>query len=214
MNAMAKVRTEDSKFLETLQASEVGAKILEASTRAVVAQRTKIASELTARTAENGSKWPKLVTASEKALEGVRAAEEALAVARAKLAAANAARASESNDYSLTRARLEGELGETASPLIDAFIAEMRADMEASRKKLDTADRSRKHPITGHALFERVSNSESIRQRVAAAFEAIAAAQAMKLIPDQSSVDAAIAELRRNLPAVGQAQFSNEEQTR
>lgn len=189
-----------SDFLDALKASELGAKITADIDAQIVAQRKAIADELEAAHKEIEAVFPILEKDAEAALKAYRVAVEKMEAAGAKLNAANAAKSAASHNYTHTRNRLEQELAETASHLIDEFIAWAREENHNLPRKFLV-----RHgvEVTVAGPRETVSsNRESIEARRAALFAAIECAHEMKNIPDQAGVPAALDALRAGLPAI------------
>jgi hypothetical protein len=189
-------------FLDAIKASEIGAKIAADIDTRRTAERQKIADELARLNAEVERDHPKKIAAVERAALAVKKAEQALAEARVKLMHANGARIGGSAAYTITRGDLEYQLAESASPLISDFAAWCRDDLDVTRKKFASRSWQDVNEVTGKAFARSVSNSKSIAARTAALFAAIASAEELKLIPDQSGVAEAIGKIKASIPEV------------
>lgn len=108
-----------------------------------------------------------------------------------------------SHTFSTEQLRLEQQLIETATPEIALFLSDMRDEWErcfkqfAFHNSVETVN-----AITGRKADVNVNNKKSVMARQEAIRDAQAAAEAMRLEPDQSTVSARLQELRNNLPAI------------
>jgi hypothetical protein len=110
---------------------------------------------------------------------------------------------SASHTHSTEQLRLEQQLIETASPEIALFLSDMRDEWEKCFKKFGFSNSVETvNKITGKKTDVTVNNRPSVMARQAAIRDAQAAAEAMRLEPDQSTVPARLQELRNNLPAI------------
>jgi hypothetical protein len=147
--------------------------------------------------------FPKLRAAREAAIAKATAAEiewhKACHVAQQAQRDLSSASYTQSNELQ----KLEAQLIETASPEIAIFLSDMRDEWEKCFKQFafhtaaETVNR-----ITGKKASVTVNNRASVMARQTAIRDAQAAAEAMRLEPDQSTVSAWLQELRNNLPAI------------
>ena len=104
--------------------------------------------------------------------------------------------------YTAQRNEIEAELARTSSPLIADFIARMREDMAATRKKIALSVSTQENWLTGHKSQTATSNAARIRGRLLAISAAIESAEDAKLIADQSGVPDLLFRLEAELPPI------------
>jgi hypothetical protein len=110
---------------------------------------------------------------------------------------------SASHTYSTERSKLEQQLIETASPEIAIFLSDMRDEWDKCFKQfafhngVEVVNR-----ITGKKADVTVNNRSSVLARQTAIRDAQAAAEALRLVPDQSTIPEQLQQLRHNLPAI------------
>lgn len=110
------------------------------------------------------------------------------------------------NQYNLARLNLETELrASPAAAAIDAFVREMRDEIDASRRQHEGGWLQDNPPLGGHPVLRGYSNRGSVKSRVDAIFAAIDEAERLRLEPDQSDLALAFAALRAGLPAISPA---------
>ena len=170
---------------------------------ALIQQRQGMVDQLAKLEADAEVEFPKLTADIEKAVAAAKKAEEALKVAKQKVAAAAAKRTSASQVAASTKLELETALAASASPLIDAFIAEMRDDEYQTRKSISGFSQTETNQVTGVTRHRVYSNAESLQARIAAINAAIETANQLKFKPDQAGVEETLNALRKSLPAVG-----------
>lgn len=138
--------------------------------------------------------------------EAVEKAELAFRDARTAHGALVAARIDASITLAARMDEIEAELRETADGQIGDFIAEMNALWDAARRTpsvqsmtpVINANTGKRTMVEGPVLVQPVDRMRAIR-------EAIAEAEAIRLIPDQSAVATELDRIRMALPIVGQA---------
>jgi hypothetical protein len=169
----------------------------------VLAFRKTAAEKLAKIDAAAEISFPKLRAAREATIAKATAAEIEWRKACDVAQQAQRDLSSASHTHSTELQKLEGQLIETASPEIAIFLSDMRDQWEACLKKFafhnsaETVNR-----ITGKKTNVTVNNRASVMARQEAIRDAQAAAEAMRLEPDQSTVSARLQELRNNLPAI------------
>ena len=129
-------------------------------------------------------------------------AAAALANARDEYRLAEGAHTLASNLFQNEAGRLENILTEGAHPAICEFMAEMREELDATRAAFRYSTHVHEHPITRARLVQTDSNKASVAARITAIQDAMKAADAMKILPDQSTVPSQLDAIRANLPAV------------
>jgi len=169
----------------------------------VLAFRKTTAEKLTKIEAAAEVSFPKLRAAREAAIEKANAAEIVWRKACDVAQQAQRDLSSASHTHSTEQLKLESQLIETASPEIAIFLSDMRDEWEKCLKRfafhnsVETVNR-----VTGKKADVTVNNRASVMARQEAIRDAQAAAEAMRLEPDQSTVSARLQELRNNLPAI------------
>ena len=110
-----------------------------------------------------------------------------------------------SNAWDRTKTALEYELAESSSPAISEFVVWCDAETDRVCKAQPVARPSISvHPITGRRTVEAPEFKAWTPGEVAEAIRrARSAALEMRLVPDQSGVADALAELKRNVPIIG-----------
>jgi hypothetical protein len=147
--------------------------------------------------------FPKLRAAREATIAKARAAEIEWHKACDVAQQAQRDLSSASHTHSTEFQKLEAQLIETASPEIAIFISDMRDEMEKSFKKFAFHNSVETvNVITGRKADVTINNRASVMARQETIRDAQAAAEAMRLEPDQSTVSARLQELRNNLPAI------------
>lgn len=195
--------TDDGKFLEFLRGSEVVRKAVAERDNQVQAFRKSAADKLAKLDAAAEASFPKLRAARDAADAEARAAEIQWREAcnRAQQARNDLSTASQKHASELLR--LEAQLAETASPEIAIFISEMLEEHEKCFKQFAFSNSTETvNRITGRKTTVNVNNKASVLARQAAIRDAQAAAEAMRLEPDQSNVSVRLQLLRNNLPAI------------
>jgi hypothetical protein len=196
------VPTDDRGILDALRGSEFVRKAATERDSQVLAFRKTAAEKLAKIDAAADATFPKLRAAKEAAQVAARAAE--IEWRKACDAAQNAQRdvSSASHTYSAERAKLEAQLIETASAEIALFLADMRNEWEKCFKQFTFHTTVETNVVTGKKATITINNGKSIAARQEAIRDAEAAAEAMRLEPDQSAVSARLQELRNGLPAI------------
>jgi hypothetical protein len=195
--------TDDKGILDALRGSELVRKAAAEKDTHVLAFRKTAAEKIAKLEAGADASFLKLRAAREAAIAKATAAE--LEWRKACDAAQQAQRdlSSASHKFSTEQLRLEAQLIETASPEIALFLSDMRDEWEKCFKQfafhtsIETVN-----VITGRKADVTVNNKKSVMARQEAIRDAQAAAEAMRLEPDQSTVSARLQELRNNLPAI------------
>src|ERR1700676_4515216 len=169
----------------------------------VLAFRKTTAEKLTKIEAAAEVSFPKLRAAREAAIEKANAAEIVWRKACDVAQQAQRDLSSASHAHSTEQLKLEAQLIETASPEIAVFLSDMRDEWEKCFKRFAFHNSVETvNAITGRTAAVNVNNKKSVMARQEAIRDAQAAAEAMRLEPDQSTVSARLQELRNNLPAI------------
>jgi hypothetical protein len=202
MHALA-LRSDEREFLGAFRASPAGEKLAESVALHDIAERERIVAEIELLDAESTADYPKHEKLVAAAIAAHRAAEVALRAASDKVVAAANAR-SASATYSSKRERLEKQLrdGADAEP-IDAFVRDMRDEIDATMKRHEGGWRSERHPVSREGLRIPFTNWPSVAARIAAIKAAVGDAERIRLSPDQRQVRKRLAELRAGLPETG-----------
>lgn len=196
--------TDDRSILDALRGSELVRKAAAERDSHVTAFRKTAAQKLVQLEASAEVSFPKLRAAREATIAAARIAE--IEWRKACDAAQQAQRelSSASHGFSTEQAKLEAQLIETASAEIALFLAEMRDEWERCFKLFGfSTSTETANAVTGAKTTITVNNKRSVMDRQEAIRDAQAAAEAMRLEPDQSTVTARLQELRNNLPAIG-----------
>jgi hypothetical protein len=194
---------DDKGILDALRGSEYVRKAAAEKDTHVLAFRKTAAEKLAKIDAAAEISFPKLRAAREATIAAARAAEIEWHKACAIAQQAQRDLSSASHTHSTELQKLEAKLIETASPEIAIFLSDMRDQWEACLKKfafhnsIETVNR-----ITGKKADATINNRASVMARQEAIRDAQAAAESMRLEPDQSTVSARLQELRNNLPAI------------
>ena len=125
--------------------------------------------------------------------------------AGSRLNQTTAARAKESWEWTTERNALEAAQIETASPLIETFVTEMRKEHDrVGREPNPQTTELQVNQNTGNRVSVPVKGKVvRVQDRLAAINGAIDAALALRLQPDQSNIAQKLDELRAGLPKVG-----------
>jgi vacuolar-type H+-ATPase subunit E/Vma4 len=194
---------DDKQLFDAIRGSEMARKLLAERNKHVFDFRKTAAEKLAKIDAAAEISFPKLRAAREATIAKATAAEIEWRKACDVAQQAQRDLSSASHMHSTELQKLEAQLIETASPEIAIFISDMRDEMEKSYKRFafhtSTETVSR---ITGKKDTVTINNRASVTARQTAIRDAQAAAEAMRLEPDQSTVSARLQELRNNLPAI------------
>lgn len=194
---------DDKGILDALRGSPFIAKVAAEKDTHVLAFRKTAAEKLAKIDAAAEISFPKQRAAREAAIAKATAAEIEWRKACDVAQQAQRDLSSASHMHSTELQKLEGQLIETASPEIAIFLSDMRDEWEnclkqfAFHNSVETVN-----AITGRKANVNVSNKKSVMARQEAIRDAQAAAEAMRLEPDQSTVAARLQELRNKLPAI------------
>lgn len=197
------VQISDKDILDALRGTEVLRKAVTEKDTHVLAFRKTAEEKLAKIDAAAEISFPKLRAAREAAIAKATAAEIEWHKACDVAQQAQRDLSSASHTHSTELQKLEAQLIETASPEIAIFISDMRDEFEKCFKRfafhnsVETVNQ-----ITGRKAYVNVNNRKSVMARQEAIRDAQAAAEAMRLEPDQSAVSARLQELRNNLPAI------------
>jgi hypothetical protein len=197
------VQISDKDILDALRGTEVLRKAVTEKDSHVLAFRKTAADKLAKIDAAAEISFPKLRAAREAAIAKATAAEIEWRKACDVAQQAQRDLSSASHMHSTELQKLEAQLIETASPEIAIFLSDMRDEWEkcfkrfASHSSVETVN-----AVTGRKIDVTVNNGKSVMARQEAIRDAQAAAEAMRLEPDQSTVSARLQELRNNLPAI------------
>jgi hypothetical protein len=194
--------TTDAVVLDALRRTPVVEKAVAERAAAVVAERRALAARLAE--VEDGAPakhYLALVKQHEAAIEAARAAHKAYETAQHKVAVVHAERMTASFSIHGERNELIAKLHATAERAeIDAFISAMRDELQATRRMADSREVTVTNKLTGKRGLKTYNNGAALAGRLLAISDAIQAAEDMRLLPDQASVPARLAELRAALP--------------
>lgn len=194
---------DDKSIMDALRGSPFLAKVTAEKDTHVLAFRKTAADKLAKLEAAAEVSFPKLRAARESAITAANAAElkwrEACNAAQRTQADLSSASAAHSNEHQ----KLENQLIETAAPEITLFLAEMNDEWEKCFKQFAFHNSTETvNQITGRKAVVNTNNKASVLARQTAIRDAQAAAEAMRLEPDQSTVSARLRLIRNNLPAI------------
>jgi hypothetical protein len=147
---------------------------------------------------------PKLAAVEEETAAKLQKAEAATRAAQLMHIKALAARQSFAFDFGREHDRIETELRATASPLIAAFVAEMNAAWDKTRREpltQETATSDTKSAATGRPETYLKTNAAAVARRLRSIRATILAAEELAISePDQSTIPAQLGELAAKLP--------------
>jgi hypothetical protein len=135
MLAMAMPRDAERSMIELIASTPAVKEALRERDAAVTAERSMLISDLRRLEATAAVETPKLVAAEEETAAKLQKAEAATRAAQLMHIKALAARQSFAFDFGREHDRIETELRATASPLIAAFVAEMNAAWDKTRRE-------------------------------------------------------------------------------
>jgi hypothetical protein len=194
---------DDRGILDALRGSELVRKAAAEKDTHVLAFRKTAAEKLTKIEAAAEVSFPKLRAAREVTIAKAHAAEIEWRKACDVAQQAQRDLSSASHTHSTEQQKLEAQLIETASPEIAIFLSDMRDEWEKCFKQFAFhSSTETENRITGKKSTITVNNRASVMARQEAIREAQAAAEAMRLEPDQSTVSARLQKLRNELPAI------------
>jgi hypothetical protein len=183
-----------SKFIEDAAAEKA---------KHVTAFRKTVKDKLTKIESATEVSFPKMRAADASAIAAARAAEVEWHRLCGVAQQVRRDLSSASHTFSTEQLRLEQQLIETASPEIAIFLSDMRDEWEKCLKQFAFHNSVETvNAITGRKADVNVNNKKSVMARQEAIRDAQAAAEAMRLEPDHSTVSARLQELRNNLPAI------------
>jgi hypothetical protein len=164
--------------------SPVGETILADTAVREAAKRKVVADRLAELRTEQGATLPALKKAAEAALARVESAREALKMAEQNHAVAAGKHMSKSIELGSLCDRLENLLRDTAPVEIDDFIYEMSELHEENRRRLQVMERTgKRNPIDDSAPVIVHTNLTALNARLAAIRAAMAAAEALRILP-------------------------------
>jgi hypothetical protein len=194
---------DDKGILDALRGSEIVRKAATERDTHVVSFRKTAAAKLAKIDADAEILFPKLRAARDKANAAALLAEIEWHQACGAAQQAQRDLSSASHTHGAELAKLEGQLIETASPEIAMFLSDMRDEMDKTYKRFVFHNSKEVvNRVTGTKADVTVNNLASVQARQDAIREAQAAAENMRLEPDQSTVTARLQELRSTLPAI------------
>lgn len=193
---------DDRGILDALRGSEMIRKAVTERDTHVVAFRKTVAGKLEKIEAAATERFPKMRSELEAAIKEAREAEIAWRRKADRAFDLQSKSSAESSLHGIEVGRLQGQLAETASPEIVPFVADMWSLWEDCLKRFEVHHAVETVNILGKKGAVTQNNKESILARQEAIRDAIAAAEAMRLEPDQSTVSVRLQELRQNLPAI------------
>jgi hypothetical protein len=197
------VQISDKSILDALRGTEVLRKAVAEKDTHVLAFRKTAAEKLAKIDAAAEVSFPKLRAAREATIAKATAAEIEWHKACNVAQQAQRDLSSASHTHSTELQKLEAQLIETASPEIAIFLSDMRDEYEKCFKQFAFHNSTETvNVITGRKVAVNANNKKSVMARQEAIRDAQAAAEAMRLEPDQSTVSARLQELRNNLPAI------------
>jgi len=136
------------------------------------------------------------------ATDKISAAEKALAAARLAQGHAWAERHTRKLGFEAAFDNATRTLVETCHPAIGVFLGEMRDEYDRTRRiRVDDRSEVVINQNTGKKTRKSESNKDRIVARMAAIREAVAEAEEMRLLADQSGVPAALQKLKNELPS-------------
>jgi len=194
---------DDKTLFEAIRGSEMARKLVAERNKNVFDFRKIATDKLSKLESAAEASFSKLRDARDAANAAARAAEIAWHASCQAAQQAQRDLSSASHVFSTEQQKLEQQLAETASPEIAIFISDMRDEWENCFKQFgfSTSTETVNH-ITGKKTDVTINNRASVMARQQAIRDAQAAAEAMRLEPDQSTVSARLQELRNNLPAI------------
>jgi hypothetical protein len=194
---------DDKGILDALRGSPLIAKAVSERAMHVTAFRKTVADKLAKAESAAEIKFPAMRAELEAQIAKARSAEVAWRKEADRAYEIQAALSAASGLHQQEQSRLEDELAQTASPEISIFISELRALWEECFSMYQVHhDAEVVNKLIGRRERRTRTNQESLQARQTAIREAIAAAEAMRLEPDQEHVSVRLQELRNNLPAI------------
>jgi hypothetical protein len=194
---------DDKSILDALRGSPMIAKAASDRNAHVMAFRKTLVEKLAKLEADAEIKFPAMRVKFEAARSEALEAEIAWRQKADRAYTLQAGLSADSSLHQQALAQIEGQLAETASPEISMFISDMRTLWEDCFAKYDVRHETETvNQITRRRERRTMTNQESVQARQTAIREAIAAAEAMRLDPDQTHVAVRLQEIRNNLPAI------------
>jgi hypothetical protein len=148
--------------------------VLDDRARQSIAGRETLRAQLVAMEDKSEREYPAKLAKRERLLKAAKDAEAAAKAAAVALARFTAESATASLEYTRTHEEIVGRLRAGANNvLIDAFIAEMKDDMAATRKAVRSVERAKTNARTGRSSMVIDSNGDSVATRMLALAEAL-----------------------------------------
>lgn len=165
-----------------------------------LARRRSLAHELTATIAAEGIAFRRAETERLPLVDALDRAEAAVLEARERLFAFDAAARAEAWEFYSASQRIQGELRRTASPLIDEFVRELIAMIDATYMARDSCEEE----MASGNIRETWTNVASIQTRVAAIRAALDECRESGTLPYRSLAESELREeidrMRRAIP--------------
>ena len=198
MKRFAQPGASDSELLDFLRGSELGASLLSQRDATLAARRAALVEEREAALVTLVKELPALAGNVAKARAAAELSKKAHDDAVAVLASALGAERIARHNFDSVATRSDSELRLTSDPAIDAFVAELRDEIEAT-------SRARRSWASGHARLDgtrRASNNfEQIEARITAIRSAIVAAGELKLSA-VAGTTSALSAIRDGVPTI------------
>jgi hypothetical protein len=203
--ALAARTLDDDNVISILRGSTVVKAALDEQVAAVTRQRKSQISALRKLEETAAVEIPKLAAAVDAAFAGVREAEAQLAAAQRRAAAAMATKSNASFSFDREHGEVEAALRASAALVVGPFVAAMREMSYRSRREppvYRTAVAAVASPKTGRKESYLTSNARAVATRLQSIRDTIAVAEDLALaLAEPSEIEAALAELRRKIPA-------------
>ena len=198
MRPFARNAAPDASILSYFRSSAIGEQLLAQRDAASAAQRRALVEEREAARAALVKELPALAGNVAKARANAAASKRAHDDAMAVLASALGTERIARDRFDSVATRSDSELRLTSDPAIDAFVAELRDEIEAT-------SRARRSWASGHARLDgtrRASNNfEQIEARITAIRSAIVAAGELKLSA-VAGTTSALSAIRDGVPTI------------
>jgi hypothetical protein len=198
------ITTKMTQAIEAILASPAAKEMATEREKLLVVERTMLAAELDRLQNQAGKIYEQHQHTISAAMDAHSQALKLLKDAKAQVAKVMNERAVAGVHFDGNVTRIEAALRESADPIIAVFIQEMRnaldlalkAQVPISATVITNLNTGKKSTVPGRSLIGPAQRALAIR-------EAIAAAEGLKLVGDQSNISDRLAALRNTLPEIG-----------
>jgi|HubBroStandDraft_6_1064221.scaffolds.fasta_scaffold254145_2 hypothetical protein len=200
---MALAKLKDQEIIDALRDGPLGADLMKKRNAELTKRRGELCAKLELLIAPAGEEYARLTALIDKATIKFDQARKASDAAQRELLQARQQRASSCHSLDAQRSEIEAELRASAHPEIAEFRVEMLDEHARLAREHPVIERDfSRSAVTGLKIKDEIrSSAPLIGARMQACRDAMIAAEALQLAPDQTKVPAELQKLRDGLPS-------------